>query len=74
MEKRKLKYLAFRRLIGKVRTCNLCSEVFTLHNSYERICPDCKADNEEYRYSEWLHEGAVSSADPAEPRPNLIAS
>jgi hypothetical protein len=73
MEKRKIKYLAFKRLIGRVRSCNLCSEVFTVRGSFERICPECKKDNEEYKYSDWMHEGAFMEQEETVPAPRIAS-
>lgn len=59
MKKKIKKYLSFKKMIGKVRTCNLCNEVFQVQNSHERICLDCKQDSDEYRFSEWLSRASI---------------
>jgi hypothetical protein len=43
-----------RKVGGDHLRCNLCHKLFRAASKYDRFCRTCKADEELFRFSEWL--------------------
>lgn len=43
----------------RIQECEMCHDDFRTTSRFSRFCTHCKLVNDNYKFAEWLHPGAV---------------